>query len=93
MATSKTTNLSIRVDTELKQEAETLFADLGMNITTAFNIFIRQAIRSQGIPFSIARDVSNKETQKAMEEARKLAVPGHGKSFSNMDELLKDLNS
>ena len=93
MSMTKTTNLSIRIDTELKQEAETLFADLGMNLTTAFNIFIRQAIREQGIPFTIARDVPNKATLQAMEEARKLAKPGHGKSFSNVSDLLKDLNS
>jgi len=93
MAMTKTTNLSIRIDTELKQEAETLFADLGMNLTTAFNIFVRQAIREQRIPFSVTRNVPNQETLQAMEEARKLATPGHGKSFSNVSDLLKDLNS
>ncbi|MFA7185809.1 MAG: type II toxin-antitoxin system RelB/DinJ family antitoxin [Victivallales bacterium] len=92
MATAKTTNLSIRIDAKLKQEAETLFADLGMNLTTAFNIFVRQAIRTQGIPFSVARDVPNQETLKAMEEARNLAS-GKGKSFTSVDDLMKDLNS
>ncbi|MDD5599058.1 MAG: type II toxin-antitoxin system RelB/DinJ family antitoxin [Victivallaceae bacterium] len=92
MPTTRTTNLSIRIDAKLKQEAEKLFADLGMNLTTAFNIFVRQAIRTQGIPFAIARDVPNEETLKAMEEARNLAS-GKGKSFTSMDDLVKDLNS
>jgi DNA-damage-inducible protein J len=92
MATARTTNLSIRMDAKLKKEAESLFADLGMNLTTAFNIFVRQAIRTQGIPFTIARDIPNEETLKAMEEAKKLAS-GKGKSFTSMDDLMKDLNS
>jgi DNA-damage-inducible protein J len=92
MATAKTTNLSIRIDAKLKKDAETLFADLGMNLTTAFNIFVRQAIRTQGIPFTIARDVPNQETLKAMDEALKLAS-GKGKSFTSMNDLVKDLNS
>jgi DNA-damage-inducible protein J len=90
---SKTTNLSIRMDTTLKREAEQLFADLGMNLTTAFNVFVRQAIREQGIPFTIARDVPNLETQEAMREAHRLAKTGTGKSFSDIEDLVLDLNS
>ena len=45
MAKSASANISIRMDTELKAAAEELFADLGMNISTAFNIFVRQALR------------------------------------------------
>ena len=92
MTTAKTTNLSIRIDAKLKKDAEALFADLGMNLTTAFNIFVHQAIRTQSIPFAIARDVPNQETLKAMDEARKLGS-GKGKSFTSMSDLVKDLNS
>ena len=48
-----TTNISIRMDSELKAEAESLFNELGMNLTTAFNIFVRQSLREGGIPFDV----------------------------------------
>ena len=48
-----TTNVSIRMDTELKAQADVLFSELGMNLTTAFNIFVRQSLREGGIPFKI----------------------------------------
>ena len=53
MAKSTSTNISIRMDTELKNAAEALFEELGMNISTAFNIFVRQSLRERGIPFTI----------------------------------------
>jgi DNA-damage-inducible protein J len=53
---SDTTNISIRIDKELKEQAESLFSELGMNTTTAFNIFVRQAVRQRKIPFEISAD-------------------------------------
>lgn len=47
------TNINIRMDEDLKKEAESLFSDLGLNMTTAVNIFVRQSIRQGGIPFEI----------------------------------------
>ena len=51
-----TTNISIRMDADLKAQADELFNDLGMNLTTAFNIFVRQSLREGGIPFEIRKD-------------------------------------
>lgn len=51
---SSTTNISIRMDSELKAQVDELFAALGMNLSTAFNIFVRQSLRDGGIPFIIA---------------------------------------
>lgn len=48
---NSTTNISSRMDSELKAQADELFAELGMNLSTAFNIFVRQSIRDGGIPF------------------------------------------
>jgi len=45
--------INIRIDDELKEKADVLFSELGMNLTTAFNIFIRQTVREGGIPFNI----------------------------------------
>ena len=59
---SNTTNICIRVDTELKSQAETLFTELGMNLTTAVTVFLRQAVRESRIPFEIRWDRPTKET-------------------------------
>ena len=48
-------NVSIRMDDNLKKQAEDLFNDLGMNLTTAFTIFVKQAIREQGIESEIRK--------------------------------------
>jgi DNA-damage-inducible protein J len=50
------TNINIRMDATLKTRAENLFNELGMNMTTAFNVFVRQAVRQQKIPFDISAE-------------------------------------
>lgn len=50
---SDTTSVNLRIDKDLKQQAETLFASLGINMTTAINMFLRQSVRDQGIPFRV----------------------------------------
>jgi len=51
---SESTNLNIRIDKDLKDQAETFFSELGMNMTTAINIFVRQSLRQGKIPFEIS---------------------------------------
>ncbi len=75
------TNVSIRMDSEIKQEAEQLFESLGMNMTTAFNIFVRQSLRTGGIPFQItARDegFNNQYNQMKLRAAAKRIKEGKG---------------
>lgn len=85
---AETTNLSIRIDKELKEQAEQLFSELGMNMTTAFNIFVRQAVRQRKIPFEISLNVPNAETIAAMEEANKICRDPNAKRYSNFEELV-----
>jgi len=54
------TNINIRVDNDIKKEAQDLFSSLGMDMTTAINIFLRQSIRVRSIPFSITADTIKK---------------------------------
>ena len=86
-----TTNVSIRMDTELKAQADELFAELGMNLSTAFNIFVRQSLREGGIPFEIRTDRPNKETIAAMLEAENIAKDPNVKGYTGLDEMFADL--
>ena len=86
-----TTNVSIRMDTELKAQADELFAELGMNLSTAFNIFVRQSLREGGIPFEIRTDRPNKETIAAMLEAENIAKDPNVKGYKDLDEMFADL--
>lgn len=91
MAT-RTTNISIRMDSDLKTQAEALFGELGMNLTTAFNIFVRQSLREGGIPFDISLNQPNKETVSAMLEAERIASDPSVKAYRKLDELFADLD-
>ena len=86
-----TTNISIRMDSELKAQAEALFSELGMNLSTAFNVFVRQSLRDGGIPFEIKMDHPNKETMAAMLEAERIAKDPSVKRYSDVEEALRAL--
>ena len=72
---------------DIKEAAEKIFGELGLNMTTAINIFLRQAIRENGIPFEMKLSVPNQETVAAITEGRKLAKDSSVKGYSNMDDL------
>ena len=87
------TNLTIRIDSGIKNEAEKLFDDLGMSISTAFNIFLRQAIRMQAIPFSISRGITNRVTLAATREAERIAEDPEVPGYRDRASLQKSLES
>ena len=81
----KTANLNIRIDSNLKKNAEVLFKDLGLNMSMAINLFLKQAVSKQSIPFEIAK-IPNKETMKAIKEGEKmLKNPNKYKTYSEED--------
>lgn len=86
-----TTNLNIRIDKEIKEAAEKIYSSLGLNMTTAINMFLRASIRESGIPFDLKLNVPSDETIKAIEEGRMIAKDTNVKSYDNMDELRKAL--
>ena len=86
----KFTNISIRMDTDLKAQAEKLFAALGMNISTAFNVFVRQSLREGGLPFQVKLERPNKETAAAMLEAERIAKDPHVQHEGNVEEALRE---
>ena len=89
---ANTTNLCVRIDPELKAQAEALFSDLGMNLTTAITVFFRQAVRENRIPFEITRDRPNQETAAAMRYSATKALDPETKGYTDPNELFRDLN-
>lgn len=91
MAKTTSSNISIRMDSDLKAAAEELFAELGMNLSTAFNIFVRQSLRERGIPFKITEGTPNKETVSALLGAEKIAKDSSIKGYHDVDKLFAEL--
>lgn len=83
----ESTNLNIRTDKEIKTAAEKIFAELGLTMTSAVNIFLRQTIRENGIPFALKLDVPNDTTLAAIEEGRRIAYGPSVRGYTNMEEL------
>ena len=88
---NNTTNISIRMDSDLKKKADILFEELGMNITTAFNIFVRQTLREGKIPFDISINTPNMKTVAAMIEAERIAKDSSVQGYKDVDELFDEL--
>ena len=81
------------MDADLKAQADALFGELGMNITTAFNIFVRQALREGRIPFDISLNQPNRETLAALMEAERITKDPNVKGYTDLDELFDDLKA
>lgn len=67
-----TTNITMRIDEDLKMQLQELVSNLGMDMTTFFTILAKQAVREQRIPFIISMDIPNEETIEAIEEVRQM---------------------
>ena len=80
------TNLNIRTDQEVKKAAEAIFDELGINMTTAVNIFLRQTIRENGLPFEMKLS-PNKTTVDAIKEGRRIAYDPEQKGYTDMESL------
>jgi DNA-damage-inducible protein J len=84
-------NTSIKIDQTLKQESQELFESFGLSLSSAINMFLRQAVREQAIPFRIGNPLPNSETIKAIEDARKGI--GLSRGFTSVSELMEDLDA
>ena len=86
-----TASVNIRMDKDLKQDFEEFCADKGMTMTTAFNIFAKQAVREDRIPFEIKGDRPNAETLAAIREVEKMESGKiQAKTFTNVKELFDE---
>ena len=84
------TSMSIRLDSEVKKQAQQVFSNLGMDMTTAINIFLRQAIQYQGLPFDVRLDESRKlvEVLADLDQNRNMS-----QSFVSVSDLMEDLRA
>lgn len=90
-----TTNINVRVDSNLKQSAEELFSDLGLNMSTAITMFLKSAVSHDGIPFDVKRNTPNAETRAALAEYEEMkknpsAYKRYGSFNDLMDAVLED---
>ena len=88
---SRTSVLNLRIEPEIKANAEELFGSFGLTVTDAVNVFLRQSIMRGGFPFEIVRCKPNAVTQAAIEEADRLLHDPDAKTFTNLEDLRADL--
>ncbi len=81
------------MDSDIKKQCETLYGELGVNLTTAINVFLRQSLRVGGFPFEVKLEQPNKETIAAMLEAERIARDPSVKHYTDLDELFADLKA
>ena len=87
------TNISL--DADLKASSQELFSDLGLDLSTAITIFLKQAVRVQGLPFAVSREVPNAETLAALNEypamkAQPDKYPRYASFHDALSEVLSD---
>ena len=90
---SRSAVLNLRIEPEVKANAEELFGSFGLTVTDAVNVFLRQSLMRGGFPFEIVRHNPNAVTQAAIAEAGRLLHDPNAKSFTSMEALRADLLS
>ena len=87
-----TTNINVRIDSELKKSAEELFNDLGLNMSAAITMFLKSAVSHDGIPFEVKRISPNAETKAALAEYDEMKKnPNKYKRYSSFNDLMDEV--
>ena len=82
---------NINLDPTLKKNAQELLRDLGMDLTTAITIFLRQTVREQGIPFELKLNVPNETTEEAIKEGKRMMADPSTPRYSSIEALKEAL--
>ncbi|MGM9937896.1 MAG: type II toxin-antitoxin system RelB/DinJ family antitoxin [Candidatus Ornithomonoglobus sp.] len=82
----------IRIDENLKAEATALFKQLGLDMSTAVNMFLSQTVLRNGLPFSVSVPSYKQEVLDAMEEAKRISRDPNTKRYSSFSEALEDID-
>ena len=86
-----TTNINVRVDTSLKKDAEKLFNELGLNMSSAITMFLKSAVSYEGIPFEIKRIRPNAETKAALDEYLDMQDKTKYRRYKSFDDIIGDV--
>ena len=89
---TNTTNINIRIDSNLKRKSDILFKELGLNMTTAISMFLTKCVNTASIPFKIEK--TNKELLESIEESDQIIndiKSGKRMGYKNIEELRKSL--
>jgi len=86
-----TTNLNMRIETDLKKRSEQIFTELGLTMTTALTVFLRQVVRSNGIPFEMRLNIPNDDTLAAIDDVN--MDRNMSRKFHSVKELMEDLDA
>ena len=82
----------VRIDEDLKRQAVELFNQLGMDMSSAMNIFLRQCVMRGGLPFAVEVPQYKPEVLEAMEEARRISRDTNVKGYTDLREMFKELD-
>lgn len=89
---AKSANLNIRIDPEIKKDAEILFKSFGITVSDAVNLFLHQSLMVGSLPFEVRQPRYNAETEAAMQEAcDMIAGIVQTKNFSSLQDFLTDM--
>lgn len=86
-------DVNVSLDRDVKERSEALYGELGVDLTTAINVFLRQSLRVGGFPFEVRMDVPNHETSAALMEAERLLHDPSVKRYSDVEEALRVLKA
>ena len=91
---SKTANINLRIEPDVKAQADAVFSSLGISITDAINVFLHASIMEGGFPFQPKLPRYNRETLMAMQEAKDImAGKVEAKRYSSLSDLLEDMDA
>ena len=84
-------NITIQMDEDIKRQADELFSDLGLNLSSAINVFVKQSLRAQAIPFTLSRNMPNLETIEAIEEVKHMKKDPGKKVYDSFKDFMKEM--
>lgn len=85
-------NVKVRINSKLKKQAEEVFASLGISASSAINMFYRQVVRTNSVPFELKAEIPNETTLAALKEAEEIEKGKKKvKSFTDVKDLMEDL--
>ena len=90
----KTANINLRIESDVKAQADAVFSSLGISVTDAINVFLHASIMEGGFPFQPKQPRYNRETLKAMQEAKDIMAGNvEAKRYSSLSDLLEEMDA